>query len=240
MNNQKPAITIINLNKAYQNKLIFNNLNLIINQGEFVCVIGPNGCGKTTLLKIIAGLEDYNGVITKQTPYIGYISQNPRDMLFPWMTVKANIIFPLNKKGVDRELLEQLLTITRLKDYQNKFPYQLSGGMAQLLLVARALHNKSKIILMDEPFKSLDFEISKKIQLKILKLWKQYQPTIVMVSHDIDEAIFMANRIIIFPNKEKGVGKIVPINLPRERELSIITNKKFLNIKKTVFNALLN
>ena len=207
--NKETAIKIVNLNKTFPHKIIFNNFNLKINKGELICILGINGCGKTTLLKCIAGLEKYNGTIIKQSQNIGYISQDPKDMIFPWMTVKNNIIFPLPKNKIDEVLLKKLLEITRLKKYENKYPYQLSGGMVQILLLARALLNKSEIILMDEPFKSLDFVMAKKIQSMIIKLWCQHKPTIIIVSHDIEEAIFLANRIIIFPKTEKRIGKIV-------------------------------
>lgn len=238
MINSGVAIKISSLNKAYSGKVIFDNFNLEITKGELICVLGVNGSGKTTLLKCIAGLETCSGAIAKLYKNIGYISQDPKDMLFPWMTIKNNIIFPLKKKEIDKTLLEELLEVTRLKKYEHKYPYELSGGMTQILLVARALLNKSDIILMDEPFKSLDFAIAKKIQSLILKLWQRHKPTIIIVSHDIEEAIFLANRIIIFPQAEQKIGKIIPVNLPAKRETSIISDNQFINIKKTVLHEL--
>lgn len=238
MINQNVAIEISNLNKTYPGKVIFNDFNIKINRGELICILGVNGSGKTTLLKCIAGLEEYRGTITKQYKNIGYISQDPKDMIFPWMTIKNNIIFPLKKNEVDKALLEELLEVTRLKKYEHKYPYELSGGMTQILLVARALMSKSDIILMDEPFKSLDFAIAKKIQSLIFELWQRHKPTIIIVSHDIEEAIFLASRIIIFPRIEKKIGKIIPVNLPVKRETSIISDNKFINIKKTILHEL--
>lgn len=238
MLDQNIAIKIANLNKTYSQALIFNDLNLKIKAGEFVCVIGTNGSGKTTFLKCLAGLEEFNGSIIKNSNNLAYISQDPKEMIFPWLTVKSNIIFPLKKGQADKAWLNELLEITGLKKYENKYPYELSGGFVQLLLLTRAILNKADIILMDEPFKSLDIIITKKIQSLILKLWKQYRPTIILVSHSIEEAIFLATRIIIFPLNEKRQGKIIPINLPLEREASIAAESKFMNIKKKILDEL--
>jgi len=190
-------------------------------------------------LKILAGLEEYQGQVAKSSKPIGFISQNPNDLIFPWLTVEKNIIFPLNRKQVNDKLLKEILQVTSLKTHKNKYPYQLSGGMVQLLLIARALLNKSEIILMDEPFKSLDLEKRKKIQNRIKKLWYEYKPTIIMVSHDLDEVVSLAERIIIFPRSGVSVGKIVRVNLSNGKRLNAL-DYRYIKIKEIINDALFN
>jgi len=238
----KPPISVLikNFNKIYSNKPIFTDINLKVYDGEFVCIIGPNGCGKSTILNGIAGLIDYKGAITKISSNMGLVGQNTAEMLLPWFTVKSNIMFPGDKDNVDHNLFTALLEITKLNEYEDKYPYQLSGGMRQLLLIARALLNKSDIILLDEPFKSLDFEMAKKMQQKVLELWSIYKPTIIMVSHDIDESIFMADKVIIFSEKPTLIKKTVKINLPRPRSINLLATDEFRELKQEVLNVFLS
>lgn len=234
------AISVRDFNKIYSNKPIFKNLSLEVYQGEFICILGPNGCGKSTLLNSIAGLVQYKGDIKKKSNQISLVGQDPKEMLLPWLTVKSNLIFPSNENEINQKLLESLLDITRLKAYEKRYPYELSGGMSQLLLISRALLNNSDIILLDEPFKSLDFNMAGKMQEKVLELWKIHKPTVIMVSHDIDEAIFMADKIIILSDKPTNIKKIINIDLPRDRDQSILTTQKFFELKKEVLNVFQN
>lgn len=240
MMKKKHSITIKNFNRIYSNKQIFRGLDLRINKGEFLCILGPNGCGKSTLLNSIAGLIEHNGSIETHSDNIGLVGQNTSEMLLPWLSIESNLVFPLEKKNADSKLLNQLLRITQLKEHNKKYPYQLSSGMAQLTLIARALMNKSDIILLDEPFRSLDFTMANKMQMKVLDLWSKYRPTVVMVSHDIDEAIFMGDRIIVLSDKPTVIKKSIDIVLPRPRDFGILTTEEFIKIKQEVVNAFNN
>ncbi len=234
---EKPSISIKNYNKSYSNNNLFLDLNLDFKKGEFVCILGPNGCGKTTLLKSIGGLISHEGLIRMQSSNISYVSQDPNEMILPWLDINANLIFPLKKEQADLSLLSELLEITQLNDYKSNYPYQLSGGMAQILLVARSLMNKSDIILLDEPFKSLDFEMSRRIQKMILKLWQSYKPTMIMVSHSVEEAISLADKIIVLSQKPASIKKVIEINLSRSRNPN---SSDFLKIKKAILNEFFN
>ncbi|MBW2981643.1 ABC transporter ATP-binding protein [Candidatus Woesearchaeota archaeon] len=239
INNNKSRISVKKYNKRYGYSKLFRGLDIEIKDGEFVCIVGPNGCGKSTFIKSIAKLIDYDGKI-KTEGSISLVGQNQEEMLLPWLSVKSNIIFPKKEKEVNSQLLTDLIQLANLQNYTNHFPYQLSGGMQQLVLIARSLLHSSDVILLDEPFKSLDFQMAKKMQLKVLELWNIYRPTVLMISHDIDEAIFMADKIIILSEKPARVKKIVDVNLPRNRDMKILTSRRFNRIKKEVINEFAN
>lgn len=228
-----------NFNKKYGLSKIFKGLNLEINDGEFVCIVGPNGCGKSTFIKSVADLIEYEGQI-KTNGAISLVGQNQEEMLLPWLSVKSNILFPKKEKEVDNELLSNLINTTNLKNYTTYYPYQLSGGMQQLVLIARALVHNSEILLLDEPFKSLDFQMAKKMQLKVLELWNIYKPTVLMVSHNIDEAIFMGDKIIVFSETPTNIKKVIDVNIPRDRNVSLLTSERFNKIKREVMDEFQN
>lgn len=235
----KKMISIQKFNKSYNGKKIYTDINIGVEAGDFICIIGPNGCGKTTLLKSIAKLTSYEGSI-KTNGSISMVGQNPEEMLLPWLSIQSNIVFPKKESDVNQELLSHLLQTTNLDAVAKNFPYQLSGGMQQLLLIARSLLHNSDIILLDEPFNSLDFHMSRIMQKKVIELWNIYNPTIVMVSHNIDEAIFMANKIIILSEKPTTVKKTITIDLPRKRDWNILTTVKFNKIREEILAEFMN
>ena len=234
---KKIRIKATQYTKRYGETTVFENLNLEIKDGEFVCIIGPNGCGKSTLIKSIAGLLPHKGRL-KTDGLMSLVGQNQDEMLLPWLSLESNIVFPRKRHDIDQQLLLNLLSATKLNRYTNHYPYQLSGGMQQLALIARALLHQSSIILLDEPFKSLDFHMSKMMQLKMLELWNRYKPTILMVSHDIDEAIFLADKILIFSDKPARIKKVINVTLPRERDMQIVATNAFTAIKKEIIHEL--
>jgi NitT/TauT family transport system ATP-binding protein len=237
---QDLAVKISNLSKKYQDKIIFDNLNFEINQRDFVSILGSNGVGKSTLIKCIANIEKYNGTIYRHSSSVGYVSQDAKEMILPWLNVKSNLIFPLKKENVDYELFNQLLEISKLKEHLNKYPHQLSGGMIQVLLIVRAILNQSKILLIDEPFKSLDYEISKNLQQKLIELWQTFKITIIMISHNIDDAVMMSNKIIVFSKRQLAMNANIIINKKNNFDIDRVINEKNLDIKNKVLNEILN
>ncbi|MBA2873731.1 ABC transporter ATP-binding protein [Thermaerobacillus caldiproteolyticus] len=201
------------------------DIHLEIADGEFVTVIGPSGCGKSTLLKIIAGLDaDYNGIVEMNGVPIqgpgtnqGFIFQEHR--LFPWLTVEENIAANLSLR--DREIrkkVDELIDIVRLKGFEKAYPKELSGGMSQRVSIARALLREPKILLLDEPFSALDAFTRKHLQDVLLEVWRNKRITMILVTHDLDEAVYLGSRVVIMKAKPGRISRIIPIHLPFPRQ----------------------
>jgi len=226
--------------KAEQLKVLYD-INLNIDKGEFVTFFGPNACGKTTLLYIIAGFIPFDkgevrldGKPPDKTRK-GFIFQNYSDSLFPWRRNIDNICFPLELNGIPKkqryEIASKLVDRLGLKLPLNAYPYQLSGGQQQLLAIARALIYDPEVLLMDEPFGSLDYQTRLSMQMILLDLWKKTKKTILFVSHEIDEAIFLADRLVLFSDKPTTILEILEINLPRPRTHEVIESQEFFALK---------
>lgn len=205
----KPFLSIKNLYKTYHtdsmNTKVFENFNLEVHQGEFLCIVGPSGCGKTTLLKLVGGFDKvYEGTILENgvpvngpSPHRIMIFQDP-GQLFPWMTVLGNVMFPLTVQGKSRtesrEIALEAIRDTGLNSWESLYPHQLSGGMKQRAALARALAMKPDILLMDEPFSSLDPETRRDLQEILIKLHHEKGITILFVTHDREEAARLSTR----------------------------------------------
>jgi sulfonate transport system ATP-binding protein len=201
------------------------DINLNIKEGEFVTVIGPSGCGKSTLLRIIAGLDKaYSGFVGLNGEQItgpgidkGFVFQEHR--LFPWLTVEKNIAADLSLRDKEvRERVDNLIELVKLKGFEKSYPRELSGGMAQRVSIARALLRNPKVLLLDEPFGALDAFTRSHMQEVLLDIWRTNQTTMVFVTHDIDEAIFLANRVVILKPRPGEISSIVPVNLSHPRK----------------------
>nr|WP_255807501.1 ABC transporter ATP-binding protein [Cohnella mopanensis] len=201
------------------------DINLNIKEGEFVTVIGPSGCGKSTLLRIIAGLDKtYSGFVGLNGEQItgpgidkGFVFQEHR--LFPWLTVEKNIAADLSLRNKNvREKVDNLIELVKLKGFEKSYPRELSGGMAQRVSIARALLRNPKVLLLDEPFGALDAFTRSHMQEVLLDIWRTNQTTMVFVTHDIDEAIFLANRVVILKPRPGEISSIVPVNLSYPRK----------------------
>ncbi|MFC0214453.1 ABC transporter ATP-binding protein [Paenibacillus chartarius] len=204
-----------------------DNVSLHIGEAEFVCLLGPSGCGKSTLLKLMAGIErpsagsvrfagkPVNGASTER----GYVFQEYA--LFPWLTVDGNIRFGLELKGISRkrqqEAVERYLELLGLKQAARLYPKELSGGMSQRVAIARALILQPKLLLMDEPFAALDAILRRKLQEEVARLWRQENITFVLVTHDVEEAIYLADRIIVMSPGPGRIKEEVAVRLPRPR-----------------------
>lgn len=201
---------------------VLDDVTFDVGDGEFVCVLGPSGCGKTTLLQLVAGLdEEFDGQISLegappgQGPKVGYMFQSPR--LLPWMTVLENLRLVASKEAIASALPERLLTDFDLQAFMNAHPNRLSGGMQRRVALARAYAVEPKILLLDEPFVSLDVPVASALRLLLLKQCGQRKATVLFVTHDLDEALFLADRILFMsPRPGKVVLEYrVPVERPR-------------------------
>lgn len=238
-------LVVRNLSKNFDvdgNKVnILNDVNLNIREGEFVAIVGHSGCGKSTLLKIIAGLLDYdsgkvtlgNKVVTKPDVDRGMVFQEHR--LFPWLTIKDNVGIGLDKiENKEKEaIILKHLKLVKLEGFKNVYPHQLSGGMSQRAAIARALVTSPKVLLLDEPFGALDALTKIMLQEEILKIWEKEKTTMIMVTHDIEEAVYLADRIVVMSERPGKIREIIEVNLGRRRDRG---GADFARIKKKVLS----
>jgi NitT/TauT family transport system ATP-binding protein len=208
---------------------------------EFVCVIGPSGCGKSTLIRILAGLESYTSgeALLDGEPIVGPCAQRGMVFqgytLFPWLTVKKNVMFGLEMNNhstaiAGREAM-QWLDLVGLSKFADAYPHQLSGGMKQRVAIARALANQPRILLMDEPFGALDAQTRSKMQSHLLEIWKNIDITILFITHDLEEAIFLADRILVLKAHPGEVQELIEVPVPRPRHFMQMTSPEFLATK---------
>lgn len=232
-------VEIKNLTKIFESKdntvKALENINLEIEEGNFISIIGGSGCGKSTLLRIIGGLErEYDGEVLvdgkkveKPSREKGFIFQDHR--LLPWLTVKDNIRFSLpdNQKKNDT-LIKENLEIVGLSEFEDAYPNQLSGGMAQRVAIARALANKPRILLLDEPFGALDAITKMNLQEEMLKIWRKEKITMIIVTHDIDEAIYLGSKVVVMSPRPGRIKKIqkVDLGVPRRRTGPLFTQAR--------------
>ncbi len=222
-----------------------DNVSLEVRDDEFVCILGPSGCGKTTLLRIIAGLDTPTaGEILLEGTRIERPGQD-RGMvfqdysLFPWRTVIDNIAFGLEVLGIDKkkryESAREYLRLLDLEKFENNFPYELSGGMRQRIAIVRALINNPKLLLMDEPFGALDAQTRNNMQAELLRIWEKKHKTILFVTHSVDEAVYLADRIVVMSARPGTVKEIFTIDLLRPR---IRTSQEVNTIRDRVLKSL--
>jgi NitT/TauT family transport system ATP-binding protein len=224
------------------------DVNLEIERGEFVSFIGPSGCGKTTFLRVIADLEQpTSGTITVNgtTPTdarlnraYGYVFQAPA--LYPWRTIEKNVALPLEVMGLgDREArIKRVLDLVNLTGFEQKFPWQLSGGMQQRASIARALAFDADLLLMDEPFGALDEIVRDHLNSELLKLWARTQKTIAFVTHSIPEAVYLSTKIVVMSPRPGRVTDVIISDLPAERPLDIRETPEFLRLAARVRDGL--
>ncbi|MFP3843107.1 ABC transporter ATP-binding protein [Priestia filamentosa] len=224
------AVSIVVNEKAFisdeKRNVVIDDISLEIKQGEFLTIIGPSGCGKSTLLKIIAGLDtDYMGKVHIENRRIvepginqGFIFQEHR--LFPWLTVEQNIAADLNLRDSKvKQKVAEIIQIVRLDGYEKAYPSALSGGMSQRVAIARALIREPEVLLLDEPFGALDAFTRKHLQDVLLQIWQKKKITMILVTHDIDESIYLGTKLAILRSKPGAFQKVMPIKLsfPRNR-----------------------
>ena len=226
------------------------DVNLDINEGDFVSFIGPSGCGKTTFLRVLADLEtptggtvEINGVspkIARESRAYGYVFQAPG--LYPWRSIGRNIKLPLEIIGLSKheqsERVKRVLKLVDLQDFENKFPWQLSGGMQQRASIARALAFDADILLMDEPFGALDEIVRDHLNEQLLDLWKTTSKTICFVTHSIPEAVYLSTKIVVMSPRPGRIIDVIESTLPNERPLNIRDSSEFISISQRVREGL--
>ncbi len=218
------------------------NIDFTVHRREFVCVIGPSGCGKSTLIRILAGLETpstgeilLNGEpVSGPCPDRGMVFQGYT--LFPWLTVKRNVMFGLLESGRSKVTAEeealQWIDLVGLSQFAESYPHQLSGGMKQRVAIARALANQPKILLMDEPYGALDAQTRAKMQQYLMEIWQNIDITVLFITHDLDEAIYLADRILVLKANPGEVNELIEVPVPQPRSPDQFLSPEFLATKK--------
>lgn len=225
--------------------VVLENLNFEVRDKEFVCILGSSGCGKTTLLRLIAGLDQaqagsivLDGEEMKGTsPKVGMVFQEYS--LFPWRTVIENIAFGLEMQGMPKEertrIAEQYLSLVNLSQFRNSYPSELSGGMRQRVAVARALTLDPFLLLMDEPFGALDAQTRNMLQTELLDIWEKTKKTVIFITHSMDEAVYLSDRIIVLTPRPGRICRTFTVELPRPRDR---TSVEFVQVRREVLDLI--
>jgi len=234
---RQPAVEIDGVGKIYQSSdgpvTALGSVSLDVKEGEFVSLLGPSGCGKTTLLRMIAGLEEpTSGHIHlhgRGLDGLGFVFQ--RDVLLNWRTILENVLLPIDFKNKKpkayTEKASQLLATFGLKGFENKRPWELSGGMRQRAAICRALIDDPELLLMDEPFGALDALTRDELNVELQSLWQKTRKTAIFVTHSISEAVFLSDRVVVISDKPGRIVEVVEIDYPRPRSLEIREEQKF-------------
>ncbi|MDP1864617.1 MAG: ABC transporter ATP-binding protein [Thiobacillus sp.] len=245
INQRETILEVRNLGKRFRTQQgeveALRGINFSVRRREFVCVIGPSGCGKSTLIRILAGLEDHTSgdVLLDDKPVKG--PGQDRGMvfqgysLFPWLTVKQNVMFGPQIKGHGKDEAERdartWLELVGLEKFADSYPHQLSGGMRQRVAIARALVNQPRILLMDEPFGALDAQTRSKMQSHLIDIWKNIDITVLFITHDLDEAIYLADRILVLKAHPGEVQEVIEVSVPRPRSPGQFNTPEFMATK---------
>jgi NitT/TauT family transport system ATP-binding protein len=235
------AISVQQLSKLYTTRdggvAALERISFAVDEGEFVAVVGPSGCGKSTLLKILAGLLPPSGgsaslrgtAIQGPRRDIGVVFQAP--VLFPWRTVLDNVLLPIDVQGLGRERFmpaaKDLLALVGLREFERRYPWELSGGMQQRVAITRALIHDPAMLLMDEPFGALDAMTREHMNLELQRIWMEKKKTVFFITHSIPEAVFLADRVLVMTPRPGRVVDDLRIELPRPRPLDVMTTPEF-------------
>jgi NitT/TauT family transport system ATP-binding protein len=246
----KVSLSVISVTKAYKQSgkphVVLDKFSMEIYEGEFLSIFGPNGCGKSTLLHLIAGIiEPDDGRIEIDSvglkPNVGFVFQNYERSLMPWLTCLDNIAFPLEaetdlSKRDRHEIARAIVKELGLRLPVEHYPYQMSGGQKQLTCIARAMIRRPSILLLDEPFASLDYQTRLEMQMKLQDIWQKTQVTTVFISHEIDEAIYLADRVLLLSERPAHIAGCFNVPLERPRGLDSLVSSTFVNLRAEIID----
>ena len=246
---RRVKVKIDHVEKIYDGRkgkmIALNGVDLDIMENEFICVVGPSGCGKSTLLNIIAGLlEPTSGAVYVDGKKVegtgterGVVFQ--QYALFPWLTVMKNVMFGLKLKGMKddeaKELAMKYIKMVQLEDFVDSYPKELSGGMKQRVAIARAYAVQPEVLLMDEPFGALDAQTRTQLQSELIQTWQEEKKTCFFITHDVEEAIILATKVIVMSARPGRIKTIVDIDLPYPRTQELKMSKEFLELKAKIW-----
>lgn len=239
--NKQPKVQVRNLTKKFGDLLVLDNISFDVQPGEFLCIVGPTGCGKTTFLNSLTKLYEPTAgeilldgqPVNLKTQNIAYIFQEYSTM--PWLTVEENVGFGLNIKGVEKAkaqaLVDEYLDIVGLTKYRKYYPDQLSASMLQRVVIARAFATQPDLLLMDEPYGQLDIQLRYHLEDELINLWKRTGTTVLFITHNIEEAVYMGQRILVLTNKPTSIKCAIDNDLPRPRD---IASPDFVDLRNKV------
>jgi NitT/TauT family transport system ATP-binding protein len=238
---RRTFITIRGLSKSFNGTVIYDKFDLDLPQGEFISIFGPNGCGKSTLINMISGLMPmdagqvlFDGQTIEETR-LSYVFQNYRDALFPWIRAIDNIHYPLKVMGLSKaernKRVEQLLADFEVKIDLNAYPYMLSGGQQQTVSILRALVTNPEVLFLDEPFSALDYEMTLFMREQLQRIFMKTRTTTLLVSHDLEEAVQLANHVLLLTRRPTRVADFVEVDLPWPRDTESVTSARFVELK---------
>jgi NitT/TauT family transport system ATP-binding protein len=239
--NEDPHITIRGLSKRFGEAVVYDRFDLDIPRGKFISVFGPNGCGKSTLINLIAGLIPcdageirFGGKHLAQTK-IGYVFQNYREALFPWLRSVDNIEYPLKLAKLPgaarRAKVERLIAHLGVKIDLARYPYELSGGQQQLVSIMRALVVEPEVLFLDEPFSALDYEMTLFMRDQLQAIFNETRTTTILVSHDLEEAVYLADRVLLLSRRPARIADLVTMDIARPRDAHTLSDAAFVRIK---------
>ncbi len=248
--NGSQRIVATGVGKSFGDLEVFHDINLSIGEREIVTVVGPSGCGKTTLLRCVDGLLPYNAgeILIEGTPVEG-----PREGvamvfqhfgLFPWKTVFSNVAYGLKMAGAERsviaEKVPEYIKLVGLQGFEDSYPHQLSGGMQQRCGLARALATEPSVLLMDEPFAAIDAQTREILQLELLRIWESRPTTMLFVTHSIEEAVLMGDRVVVLKGRPASVFEEIEVGLPHPRGRATLAEPRFSEVREHVWSTLMD
>ncbi|MEJ1158497.1 ABC transporter ATP-binding protein [Prosthecomicrobium sp. N25] len=234
----RPHITVRGLCKAFQGSPLYENFDLDLPEGRIVSIFGPNGCGKSTIMNMIAGLVPmdrgkilFDGKSLKETR-IGYVFQQYREALFPWIRAVDNIAYPLRRAGLGeaavKARVDELVSSFEIRFDLNRYPYELSGGQQQTVCIMRALAPRPEVLFLDEPFSALDYEMTLFIREKLQEIYMKSGVTMVIVSHDLEDAVYLADKVLLLTRRPARIAEYMTVDIPRPRTPGTMSEPAFV------------